>query len=105
VPKIEELIDEMRNSPRGIRYADACRIANAFFGKPRQYGTSHRVWRMPWPGDPRVNLQEGESGKAKAYQVAQLLKAIDRLRIERTAKGEVKTAAAHEKKRTRAKRR
>ena len=34
---------------------------------------------MPWPGDPRINMQEGESGKAKAYQVRQAVAAIDAL--------------------------
>ena len=27
-------------------------------GSPRQAGTSHRVYRTPWPGDPRVNVQQ-----------------------------------------------
>jgi hypothetical protein len=35
------------------------------------------VFRMPWPGDPRVNLQN-DHGKAKAYQVRQLIQAIDK---------------------------
>jgi hypothetical protein len=33
---------------------------------------------MPWPGDPRVNIQD-DSGKAKAYQVRQVLAAIKKL--------------------------
>jgi len=33
---------------------------------------------MPWPGDPRINLQEGRGGMAKAYQVRQVLLAIER---------------------------
>jgi hypothetical protein len=39
--------------------------------------------RMPWAGDPRVNMQESKGGKAKAYQVQQLLTAIDRVRSKR----------------------
>ncbi|MBM7492142.1 hypothetical protein JOD64_003364 [Micromonospora luteifusca] len=39
--------------------------------------TSHAVFRMPWAGDPRVNIQD-DKGKAKAYQVRQVLKAIDK---------------------------
>jgi hypothetical protein len=74
----------MRSNPRDVRFADACKVVSAFFGAPRQKGTSHRVWKMPWPGDPRVNLQMGEGGKAKAYQVRQALQAIDRLRAQRT---------------------
>jgi hypothetical protein len=38
---------------------------------------------MPWPGDPRVNLQRGEGGKAKAYQVRQLIQAIARQQQEK----------------------
>lgn len=41
-------------------------------------GSSHRVYKMPWQGDPRVNIQD-QKGKAKPYQVKQVLKAIDRL--------------------------
>jgi hypothetical protein len=42
-------------------------------------GTSHAVFKTPWPGDPRVNIQ-GAKGKAKSYQVPQVLLAIDRLK-------------------------
>lgn len=31
------------------------------------------------PGDPRVNIQMGEAGKAKAYQVREVLRALDKL--------------------------
>jgi hypothetical protein len=34
---------------------------------------------MPWPGDPRINLQEDKGRMAKAYQVKQRLLAVDRL--------------------------
>jgi hypothetical protein len=33
---------------------------------------------MPWQGDPRVNIQN-KNGKAKSYQVRQVLRAIERL--------------------------
>ena len=50
----------------------------------RALGGSHHFFSMPWQGDPLVNLQE--SGKlAKAYQVRQLLSAIERLERERHA--------------------
>jgi len=83
VADASEIVKEMRNNVQGVRFAD--KVADAYFGKPRQKGTSHRIWKMPWAGDPRVNLQEGSGGKAKAYQVQQLLKAIDRLETERAA--------------------
>jgi len=40
---------------------------------------------MPWQGDPRVNIQN-DKGMAKAYQVRQVLKAIERLKYENTTK-------------------
>jgi hypothetical protein len=47
--------------------------------EPRQRGTSHAIFKTPWPGDPRVNIQN-DKGKAKAYQVRQVLAAIDKLK-------------------------
>lgn len=52
--------------------------------EPRQSGTSHAVFKTPWPGDPRVNIQRSRGGEAKPYQVRQVLKAIDKLKEEQT---------------------
>jgi hypothetical protein len=71
----------MRRSPSAVRYADLRKVCVHYFGEPRQEGTSHAVFRMPWAGDPRVNIQ-GDKGKAKAYQVRQVLKAIEKLEGE-----------------------
>ncbi len=38
----------------------------------------HRVYKTPWQGDTRVNIQN-DKGKAKVYQVKQVLLAIGRL--------------------------
>jgi hypothetical protein len=75
---IEKLLVHMRQSPTGTRYSDAVKVAEHYFGAPRQKGSSHVVFKMPWAGDPRVNLQN-HHGKAKAYQIRQLLNAIARL--------------------------
>ena len=72
------LLKAVRNNPQGVRFADLAKVCDAFFGEPRQKGTSHRVYRTPWPGDPRVNIQN-DKGKAKPYQVRQVLRAVDRL--------------------------
>ncbi len=74
---IEKLLAGMRASPRAVRFSDAMKVAEHFFGKPRMSGSSHHVFRMPWPGDPRINLQN-DKGKAKPYQVRQLLTAIEK---------------------------
>lgn len=39
------------------------------------------VYRMPWRGDPRVNIQN-DRGRAKPYQVKQVLAAIAKLKEE-----------------------
>jgi hypothetical protein len=52
-------------------------VCEHYFGEPRQTSGSHAVFKTPWPGDPRVNIQN-DKGKAKAYQVRQVLKAIDK---------------------------
>lgn len=81
--RIDELLDEMRTNPAGVRFTDACKVVTHFLGKPRQKGSSHHVWKMPWAGDPRINLQPGQGGKAKPYQVRQAVQAIDRLLQEK----------------------
>ena len=71
----------MRGNPAGTRFTDLCRICDHYFGPPRQASGSHRVYKTPWSGDPRVNIQNAK-GQAKAYQVKQVLKAIERLEVE-----------------------
>ena len=83
--KVEEIVANMRRNPKGIRYRDLCKVCDFYFGDARQMGSSHRIYKTPWPGDPRVNIQNA-GGMAKAYQVRQVLKAIDRLETYSDAK-------------------
>ena len=80
--QVEEIVAQRRRNPQGIRVGDLCQVCDFFFGKARQRGSSHRIYRMPWAGDPRVNIQN-DKGMAKAYQVKQVLKAIKRLEAQR----------------------
>ena len=75
----KKILEAMRRSPTNIRFKDLLRVCVENFGEARQRGTSHAVFRTPWPGDPRVNIQN-ERGKAKTYQVRQVLAAIDKLK-------------------------
>lgn len=79
---VEDILARMRENPQGVRFADLCKVCDFYFGSARQGGTSHRIYRMPWQGDPRVNIQN-DKGKAKAYQVRQVFAAIERLKRER----------------------
>jgi len=80
MPSIETIVARMKRNPKGVRFADLRRVCEHYFGEARQKGSSHRVYRTPWVGDPRVNIQDSR-GKAKAYQVRQVLKAIERLEM------------------------
>ncbi len=55
-------------NPKNVRFKDLGKVCDHYFGLPRQKGSSHRIYRTPWPGDPRINIQSYK-GKAKAYQV------------------------------------
>ena len=75
MPPIQKIIDAMRNSPRNVRYNDLLKVCEHYFGQPRSSATSHAVFKTPWPGDPRVNIQN-DHGKTKEYQVRQVIAAI-----------------------------
>lgn len=79
---IEKILNQMGNNPGNTRYDDLCKVCDHFFGECRQKGTSHRVYKTLWRGDPRVNIQRGKEGKAKPYQVKQVLLAVEKLRSE-----------------------
>lgn len=75
---LQPLLERMQRNPKGVRFAELQKVCRHFFGEPRRSGSSHEVYRMPWAGDPRVNIQNSK-GMAKAYQVRQVLAAIRKL--------------------------
>ncbi len=79
--KVEEILARMRENPKGIRFNDLCMVCEFYFGSPRMSGTSHRVYKTPWQGDPRVNIQN-DKGMSKSYQVKQVLQAIERWEVQ-----------------------
>lgn len=79
--KIKEILATMRRNPKGVSFADLCKVCDHYFGEARQTGSSHRIYITLWQGDPRVNIQD-DKGMAKAYQVKQVLKAIERLEAQ-----------------------
>lgn len=78
--KIDELLIAIQKNPKDVRFSDLCRICDHYFGEPRQNKSSHRTYKTPWQGDPRVNIQN-KAGKAKAYQVRQVLLVIEKLEV------------------------
>ena len=82
IKKAAAALEAFRRNPKGVRFSELRGLCDAYFGEPRQKGTSHRVYRTPWPGDPRVNIQN-DKGMAKAYQVRQVIKALEKLEAQR----------------------
>lgn len=81
VANVEVVVASMRRNPSNIRFSDLSRVCDYYFGTARHKGTSHRIYKTPWSGDPRVNIQNSK-GKAKDYQVKQVLLAIERIEYE-----------------------
>lgn len=71
-PRLLKGIDPKRD----MRFKELAKIAQHLFGKPRQRGTSHMVYPVPWPG--LVVIQD-HKGKAKRYQVKQVEKAAKQI--------------------------
>jgi len=68
--------DHLEN-PRNVLFADLLKICKKYFGKPRIRG-SHYIFKTPWKGDPRINLQKGDK-MAKFYQVKDVGIAIEKM--------------------------
>ena len=73
-----KMLEQMRREPASVRFGDLKKVCEEYFGQPRQSGTSHAIFKTPWVGDPRINIQD-DKGKAKVYQVRQVLLAIEKL--------------------------
>ncbi len=78
---IKSILVRMKRNPNNVRFRELNKICEYYFGLPRIKKGNHRVYKMPWPGDPRVNIQN-HKGMAKIYQVKQLIKAIEKLESE-----------------------
>jgi hypothetical protein len=81
----QKILDQMKREPANVRFSDLKKVCEEYFGKPRQAGTSHSVFKTPWIGDPRINIQN-DKGKAKAYQVRQVILAIVKLESKHNAR-------------------
>ena len=79
--KIDDIVIGIKRNPNNVRFVDLCKVCENYFGKPRNRGSSHKIYKTPWQGDPRINIQNNK-GKAKAYQVKQVLLALEKLELK-----------------------
>lgn len=82
--KLEEEIEKLDKERKKTRFAYLARVCQENFGNPRVKG-SHHIFKTPWIGDPRINLQEVK-GYAKPYQVDQVVEALRKLHEMQEAK-------------------
>ena len=75
---ILDALKELEKNPKDVRFARLMTLCETFFGAPRMSSGSHRIFKTPWAGDPRINVQE-RGGKAKPEQVKNVIKALHRL--------------------------
>ena len=78
--KIDDILIGMKRNLKNVRFVDLWKVCEHYFEKPRNRGGSHKIYKTPWKGDQRINIQN-HKGKAKAYQVQQVLLAIEKLEI------------------------
>jgi hypothetical protein len=58
VASIDKIEKQARNSPANVSYSDMLKLCTHYFGEPRSGSGSHNaIFKMPWAGDPRINLQ------------------------------------------------
>ena len=72
-------IDQLSNQ-KNVRFDDLLKICTKYFGKSRIKG-SHHIFKTPWKGDPRINIQK-DGKMAKPYQVKLVLRALEKLKVE-----------------------
>jgi len=77
---LDDEIERLEARKNNARFGDLIRLCREYFGSERIKG-SHHIFKTPWPGDPRINLQKVQ-GKAKPYQVDQVIAALERLKRE-----------------------
>ena len=78
MPRCEKLLEKARRSPANVRFGDLRRLVECFGFELARARGSHFNYKVPGRKGT-ISLQEGKSGKAKRYQIDQVLHYIDRL--------------------------
>lgn len=74
---LDYLTEKWTKPSRPVLFREVKQVCDQLFGEPRVRG-SHHIYRTPWQGDPRINIQN-RRGYVAAYQVKQVLKAVARM--------------------------
>lgn len=77
--KIDDDIGFLAKNPKNVKFSDLFTICERYFPEYRNTGSSHYIFKTNWKGDPRINIQKDKK-MAKAYQVRQVIKALEKLK-------------------------
>jgi len=72
----EKLLASIRNNPKAVRFADACKAAELIGFTPKGGKGSHRTYERP--GEPVLLNFQDRNGFIKPYQAKQLIAMVDR---------------------------
>ena len=84
---VQDILKGLKQNQANVRFADLCKVCDQYFGKARQSGSSHRIYKTPWQGDPRVNIQ---NSKGKANIRSSLTARVPFMAIQRHIIGTMK---------------
>lgn len=76
---LDKLVADLIGNEGKVRFTQLLKICEQVFGNYRISG-SHHIFKTPWQGDPRINLQKEKGNFAKPYQVRQVLRALRKLK-------------------------
>ena len=74
--KLEKLIAGIRNNPKGVRFDDACKVANLLGFIHKGGRGSHRAFAKD--GEPFILNFQNRKGYIPPYQAKQLIEMIDK---------------------------
>jgi hypothetical protein len=83
----DKLLAAIRNNPKDVRFADACKVAGWLgFGSKGGKGAH---WAFGRPGERTIlNFQSHKGGKIPPYQARQLIEMMDKYAPEQGAESE-----------------
>ncbi|MGH9754892.1 MAG: type II toxin-antitoxin system HicA family toxin [Blastocatellia bacterium] len=79
--KCRKLLNAARRSQKNLRFSDLCKLAECYGWTFKRQDGSHKIYENGrlTPEQGRIMNFQDHQGKAKPYQVTQLLNAIDNL--------------------------
>ncbi|MEY2911236.1 MAG: hypothetical protein RLZZ184_545 [Cyanobacteriota bacterium] len=64
--QIKKILAELKNNSQNVNFTDLVKVCTHYFGEPRQQGTSHCVYKMPWGGGRSASQHPKRQRKGKA---------------------------------------